>query len=235
MRCAEKGRSVIIRGRYEHDISDLQRQLLALGDLVDRAIVNAVWALMHHDIGGAQRVVANDTVIDEQRYVLEEEALRLIARQQPLAGDLRAISSWMGLASELERIGDYAEGIAAVALRAGEHPVLEPPTLLNQMASAARVMLEQAIQAIVARDATAAERMERADDQIDALYAQVLKELLAVMREQPDLSEAATYLLWAAHNLERIADRTVNIAERAGFIATGKLAPVRPEPGEVPG
>lgn len=226
---------MIIRGRYQHDISDLQRQLLALGDLVDRAIVNAVWALMHHDIGGARRVIGNDTEIDERRYVLEEEALRLIARQQPLAGDLRAISAWMGLASELERIGDYAEGIAAVALRAGEHPALEPPVLLNQMASHAREMLQKATQAIVSRDATAAERMEQADDRVDALYAQVLKEMLAVMRERPDLSETATYLLWAAHNLERIADRTVNIAERAGFIATGTLAPVRPAPGPVSG
>jgi phosphate transport system protein len=222
---------VILRGRYEHDISDLQRQLLALGEMVDRAIVNAVWALMHHDIGGARRVIANDTVIDEHRYLLEEEALRLIARQQPLAGDLRAISSWMGLASELERIGDYAEGIAAVALRVSELPVLEPSPVLNQMAGEARMMLENAIQAIVVRDATAAERLERADDQVDALYARVLKELLAVMRERPDLSETATYLLWAAHNLERIADRTVNIAERAVFIATGTLAPVRPEQG----
>ena len=225
---------MIIRGRYEHDIADLQRRLLTLGDIVDRAIVNAVWALMHHDIGGARRVIANDTDIDEQRYLLEDEALRLIARQQPLAGDLRAISSWMGLASELERIGDYAEGIAAVALRAAELPMLEPPVLLNQMASEARVMLRQAIQAIVARDPTAAERMERADDQVDALYARVLQELLAVMRERPDLSETATYLLWAAHNLERIADRTVNIAERAAFIATGTLAPSRPEHGPAP-
>lgn len=213
-----------IRGRYEHDIAVLQRRFLALGDLVDRAIGNAVWALVHHDVSGARRVIANDTVVDEQRYTLEEEALLLIARQQPLARDLRVISTWMGLASELERIGDYAEGIAAVAVRTAGLPVLEPSPLLNQMANEARVMLRNAIHAIVVRDATAAERMERADDHIDELYTLVLRDLLTIMREHPDLSETATYLLWAAHNLERIADRTVNIAERAAFIATGTLA-----------
>ena len=217
-----------IRGHYEHDIADLERRLLALGEMVDRAIVNAIWALMHHDVGGARRVIANDTAIDEQRYEIEEQALRLIARQQPLAGDLRAISSWMGLASELERIGDYAEGLAAVVVRTADLPVLEPPLLLEQMAIEARMMLRKAIHAIVARDATAAEQMERADDHVDELYSRVLRELLAVMREHPDLSETATYLLWAAHNLERIADRTVNIAERAVFIATGTLVPYRP-------
>ena len=217
-----------IRGHYQHDIADLQRQLLTLGDMADRAIVTAVWALMHHDLSGARRVIANDTAIDELRYVIEEQALRLIARQQPLAGDLRAISAWMGLASELERIGDYAEGLAAVVVRTADLPPLNPPPLLNQMAAEARVMLRNAIQAVVVRDAGAAEQMERADDRVDEMYAQVLRELLTVMREHPDLSETATYLLWAAHNLERIADRTVNIAERAVFIATGTLAPHRP-------
>ncbi len=223
-----------IRGHYEHKFAELERRLLALGEMVDRAIVYAVWALMHRDIGAARRVIANDTAIDEQRYEIEEQALRLIARQQPLAGDLRAISSWMGLASELERIGDYAEGLAAVVVRTADLPALDVPPLLEQMAAEARVMLRKAIDAVVARDATAAEQMERADDHVDELYSRVLQELLAVMRDHPDLSESATYLLWAAHNLERIADRTVNIAERAVFIATGTLAPVRPEHGPAP-
>jgi phosphate transport system protein len=219
---------MLIRGNYEHSIADLQRRLVALGDLVDTAIIKSLWALRDHDVAAARRVIANDTAIDEQRYELEEQALRLIARQQPLAGDLRAISSWMGLASELERIGDYAEGIAAVTVRIAELPVLELSPLFSQMANEARAMLKDAIQAIVDRDATAAERLERADDHVDALYEQVLRQLLAIMRDQPELSETATYLLWAAHNLERIADRTINIAERAAFIATGTIAPTRP-------
>ncbi len=216
-----------IRGNYDHSIADLQGRLLALGELVDHAIVRAVWALTERNVSGAQRVIANDTLIDEQRYELEEHALKLIARQQPIAGDLRAISAWMGLASELERIGDYAEGIASVVLRTVDLPQLELSPLLSEMASEARAMLKDATQAIVTPDSDAAHRLEHADDHVDALYERVLRELLTTMREQPDLSETATYYLWAAHNLERIADRTVNIAERAGFIATGLLAPQR--------
>ena len=223
-----------IRGHYQHNFAELERRLLALGEMVDRAIVQAVWALMHRDIGGARRVIANDTAIDEQRYEIEEQALRLIARQQPLAGDLRAISSWIGLASELERIGDYAEGLAAIVVRTADLPALESPPLLKEMAAEARAMLRTAIDAVVARDVSAAERMERADDRVDEMYSRVLRELLEVMRDHPERSESATYLLWAAHNLERIADRTVNIAERAVFIATGTLAPVRPEHGPAP-
>jgi phosphate transport system protein len=216
-----------IRGKYDHSIADLQGRLLSLGELVDQAIVRAVWALTHRDLAAAQRVIANDSEIDEQRYEVEEQAITLIARQQPLAGDLRAISSWMGLASELERIGDYAEGIATIVIRMADLPVLEPPPLLDQMANEARAMLRDAIGAIGAGDAGAAQRLEQCDDQIDALYERVLRELLTIMREQPELSETATYLLWAAHNLERIADRTVNIAERATFIVTGTLVPAR--------
>ena len=212
-----------IRAHYEHDLAELQRRLLSLGETVERSIVSAVWALMHRDASAARRVVRDDAVIDELRYDLEEHALRLLALQQPLASDLRTISALMGLASELERIGDYAEGIAAVVLRSAALADFEAPPLVYQMAQEARAMLRTALQAVVERDAGAVERLERADDQVDDLYQQVLQELLTTMREFPQQSEAATYLLWAAHNLERIADRTVNIAERAAFIATGTL------------
>ena len=212
-----------IRAHYEHDLAELQRRLLSLGETVERSIVSAVWALMHRDASAARRVVRDDAMIDELRYDLEEHALRLLALQQPLAGDLRTISALMGLASELERIGDYAEGIAAVVLRSAALADFEAPPLVYQMAQEARAMLRTALQAVVERDAGAVERLERADDQVDDLYQQVLQELLTTMRAYPQQSEAATYLLWAAHNLERIADRTVNIAERAAFIATGAL------------
>jgi len=213
-----------IRAHYEHDLAELQRRLLSLGETVERSIVSAVWALMHRDASAARRVVRDDAVIDELRYDLEEHALRLLALQQPLASDLRTISALMGLASELERIGDYAEGIAAVVLRSAALADFEAPPIVYQMAQEARAMLRTALQAVVERDAGAVERLERADDQVDDLYQQVLQELLTTMRAYPQQSEAATYLLWAAHNLERIADRTVNIAERAAFIATGTLA-----------
>lgn len=221
---------MIIRTRYEHDLAELQRRLASLSETVDRAIANAVWALIHQDVGSAQRVVSGDTVIDDLRYDLEEEALRLMARQQPMAVDLRMVSALMGLASEMERIGDYAEGIAAIVLRGSELLKNNVPPAFAEMAQKARAMLKMATQAIVERDAGAVARLEQADDEVDTMYRQMVQELLAVMREQPDHSEAATYLVWAVHNLERIADRTVNIAERASFIATGTLAPRRAGP-----
>ncbi len=215
------------RPHFEHDLQSLQRTLVALGETAERAVVRAVWALQWRDIGAAQRVIAEEDAIDEARYSLEDQALRLIARQNPLATDLRAISALMGLASELERIGDYAEGIAEIALRLAKLPQLNIPAPLQEMASNAREMLSVSLTAVVARDASAAARQEESDDVVDALYQQVLQELLGTMRGNPDLCEPATYLLWAAHNIERIADRTVNITERAGFIATGLLAPPR--------
>ncbi|MDQ5852614.1 MAG: phosphate signaling complex protein PhoU, partial [Chloroflexota bacterium] len=167
-----------IRAHYEHDLAELQRRLLSLGETVERSIVSAVWALMHRDASAARRVVRDDAVIDELRYDLEEHALRLLALQQPLASDLRTISALMGLASELERIGDYAEGIAAVVLRSAALADFEAPPLVYQMAQEARAMLRTALQAVVERDAGAVERLERADDQVDDLYQQVLQELL---------------------------------------------------------
>ena len=210
-----------IRTHYAHDLADLQRRLLWLAETVEQAIVRAVWALMNADAAAARRVIAGDTTIDSLRYDLEEFALRLIVRGQPLAGDLREISAFMALAAELERIGDYAEGIAKIVLRRAALPDLEVPATLNEMARAAREMLQQALRALVERDAAAVERLERADDTVDQLYRQLTADLMALMREEPLQIEAALYLLWVAHNLERIADRTVNIAERAAFVATG--------------
>ncbi len=212
-----------IRGHYEHDIADLQRRLLALGEMVDRAIVNAVWALMHRDIGGARRVIANDTAIDEQRYEIEEQALRLIARQQPLAGDLRAISSWMGLASELERIGDYSEGIAKITIRGANEPLLKPLIDVPRMAELAQRMLRESVDAFVNRDIVAARKLVAEEAEVDELTTQVQNELLSYMLRDPRNIERALHLIFVAHNLERVADRTTNIAERLIFLVTGEI------------
>ena len=213
----------MIRAHFMHDLEDLQQRLLHLGESVEQAIAAAVWALMRRDAGEAQRVIAGDAQIDRQRYDLEEHALLMIARQQPLAGDLRMVSALMGLAAELERIGDYAEGIAEIVVRTGALSRVELPEAIGQMAQRAREMLRQSLRAVIERDAFAAQRLELLDDEVDALYQQVLQTLIVVMGRGPAMVEPGTYILWAAHNLERIADRTVNIAERAAFIATGLL------------
>ena len=214
----------VARRRYDHDLVDLQRRLLWLGDAVRRAIVSANWALLHHDAGSARRVVQGDSDIDGLRYGLEESALQMIARNQPFAGDLRMISAYMGVAAELERIGDYAEGIGKIVLRSTTLSGLAIPPDLQEMSVRVREMLDQALRAVVERDAQAVVRMERSDDLVDRLYQRLLAELVATMQAHPERITAAIYLLWAAHDLERMADRTVNIAERAAFIATGVLA-----------
>ena len=214
----------VARRRYDHDLLDLQRRLLWLGEAVRKAVMSASWALLHHDAGSARRVMEGDAAIDGLRYGLEEYALQLIARNQPFAGDLRMISASMGVAVELERIGDYAEGIGKIVLRSTPLSGLAIPPELQEMSVRVREMLDQALRAVVERDAQAVVRLERSDDLIDRLYEHLLGEIAAAMRRQPEQIAAAIYLLWAAHDLERMADRTVNIAERAAFIATGVLA-----------
>jgi phosphate transport system protein len=214
---------MVARPRYDNDLLDLQRRLLWLGEAVRKAILSASWALLHRDAGSARRVVQGDAAIDGLRYGLEEYALQLIARNQPFAGDLRMISAYMGVAVELERIGDYAEGIGRIVLRSMALPGLAISPDLEEMSVRVREMLDQALDAVVERDAQAVVRLERSDDMIDRLYQHLLKELVVTMRAHPERIAAAIYLLWAAHDLERIADRTVNIAERAAFIATGVL------------
>jgi len=207
------------------DLADLQQHLLRLAEAVDRAIVGATWALAHRDTDEAQRVVDGDGAIDELRYAIEQDAILLLAGQQLLADDARAISAVMLIAAELERMGDHAGGIATIVLRSAELPSMGMPAALGQMAHKAREMLQHAIRAVIQRDTEAAVRLERTDDTIDRLYQHVQWEALPAMREHPEQTEWATYLLWIGHNLERIADRAVNIAERAAFIATGTMAP----------
>ena len=209
------------------DLDELQHDLLRLAEAVDQAIIGATWALAHRDTGEAQRVVDGGTEIRELRSVLEAHAILLLAGQPHMADDVRAISSVMLIAAELERIGDHAQGIARIVLRSSELPWLGLSPAVGQMAHKAREMLQQAIRAVLRRDAAVAARLERTDDRIDRLYQRVLHETLLAMREQPEQSEWSTYLLWIGHNFERIADRAVNIATRAAFITTGTMAPQR--------
>ncbi len=210
---------MVARSQYVHELAKLQERLLWMGETVEKAVGSAVWALIHHDASAARSVVVGDKAINELRYNLEEEALLLIARQQPFAGDLRMISAVIGVTGELERIGDYAHGIGQIVLRGADLPRLDPPPVLQTMAQRVREMLRQALQAVVERDGAAVARFEQADDAVDQMYQQAIETLMTSMRERPAQIETAMYVIWAAHNLERIADRAVNIAERAAFIA----------------
>jgi len=189
--------------------------------MVEKAIELSVDALTRLDADLARRIIEDDKRINAQRYQLEESAVRLIAMQQPLAGDLRLIASVIHIATDLERMGDYAAGIAKIVVMHGDQPPVKPLIDIPRMSEMACSMLRRSLDAFVRRDADAARALVGEDDAVDALYDQVYRELLTYMIEDPKLIQRATWLLWAAHNIERIADRTTNICERVIYMVTG--------------
>lgn len=211
------------RELLDAELRELQDEVLILGSMVDKAIDRAVTALKCRDLQASQRIVEDDEEINRKRFAIEESALRLIATQQPMAGDLRTIVTILYLVVDLERMADHAEGIAKISLMIGDEPLLKPLVDIPRMSLRAREMLRAALDAYVARDAEAAQRIAAEDDEVDLLYDQVYRDLVALMVKDPSTIERATYLLWAAHNLERIADRVTNICERVVFAVTGRL------------
>lgn len=219
------------RDVFDRQLQELEQDLLRMGEMVDEAIARSVEALRRQDLTLAQQVIAEDERIDNFQYDLEERALILIATQQPLASDLRTIASIISIANELERIGDYAEGIATITLRIGNQPHIKPLIDIPRMAELARHMLRGSMEGFVKRDVVWAQGIGPLDDEVDHLYDQVYRELLTYMLEDPRTITQATYLLWVAHKLERIADRTTNICERILFTVTGRQQTLN-EPGD---
>ncbi len=213
-----------LRENYRHDLDELQRELLALGMMADEAIKRAAWSLRNGAVGEAQALIKADDRIDEATAALVDHATRLIATQGPVAGDLRLISAYMQCAGEFERIGDYAEGICKVVVRAGGKLADPLPDPIEEMFHAARSMLSRARDALVLRDPTLNLRLKADDDHVDALYEQLTQATTAVMRRDPDFVLNGIYLLWVGHNLERIADRSTNIAEYVEYIVRGTIS-----------
>jgi phosphate transport system protein len=211
------------RPHYDLQLRELQDDLLRLASKVESSIGRAVIALQTQDVAAARSIIADDDAIDRAQYALEDKALQVIARQAPLAADLRMISAVISIASELERMGDYAEGIAEITIRGANEPLLKPLVDIPRMADAAQRMLREALDAFVRRDAEAARRLANEDDEVDQLTTVVQNDLLKIMIENPGSSERALHLMFVAHNLERVADRATNIAERLIFLVTGEV------------
>ena len=222
--------TVSTRATLERELQEMQDDLLRLGDRVDQAIADAMRSLEQRDMDLARQVVAGDAEVNALRFQIEENCLRLIATQQPAAGDLRAVVAAMNIVVDLERMGDHAAGIARTVLRMGDEPLLKPLIDMPRMAEICRQMLRQALRAYVARDADAALAVARQDDSVDGLYGQIFRELLTFMIEDPKTTTRALFLLFSAHNLERIGDRVTNIVERIIFMASGEMREVNPEP-----
>jgi phosphate transport system protein len=191
--------------------------------MVEYALVESVEILRRRDMEGSRRLIAQDRVINEKRFAIEADALILIATQQPMAGDVRTLAAVLELSTELERIGDYAKGIGRINLMMGEGPLIKPLIDIPRMAEKARSMLHRALDAFVRRDVDLARAIPAEDDEVDALYNQVYRELMTFIMSDPRNIDQANYLLWVAHNLERAADRVTNICERVVFTVTGEM------------
>ena len=215
--------TIMPRETFDEQIGELQEDLLALGDLVDKAIERSIQSLANRDLELAQQIIDEDALINRAQRDLEERCLVLIATQQPLASDLRIIIAVSNIAIELERMGDYAKGIAKITLMIGDQPLLKPLIDVPRMAEKGRQLLHQQLDAFIRRDPDSARRLGVEDDEVDALYDQVYRELLFFMTQDPKTITRATHLLWVAHNLERISDRTTNIGERVVFLVTGQV------------
>ena len=211
------------RTGFDHELQVLQDQILLMGSMVEKQLDSAIAALkaLNHD--AARRVIEGDDEIDRLRFTIEDHAIHLIATQQPMATDLRTLVAALSIIVDLERMGDHAEGIAKIVLMHGEQPLLKPLVDIPRMAELAGGMCHRALDAFVARDELRAQAVCDQDDEVDQLYNQVYRELLTYMLNDPRTIDRATWLLWVAHNLERIADRATNIAERVTYLATGRL------------
>jgi phosphate transport system protein len=212
-----------IRETLDRKIEDHFKVITDLGGIVEQAILGSVEALHQCDLELARKIYNNDQVINKIRYELEASALITVATQQPMAIDLRILASILDIAGELERIGDYAKGIARIAMRLGDQTPLQQMVHISKMAELTADMLHRAIGAFVELDEKTAMSIPKEDDQIDILYNKVYQELLDLMINDQDNIDRATFHLWVAHNLERGADRVTNICERTVFTTSGEL------------
>ncbi len=211
------------RDAYVQALRDLEDEFQLLGRMVGDAIRGSVESLKRRDLAGARGIIRGDLEINRKRFEIEEQCFDLIALQQPTAVDLRTIGSILIMSTDLERMGDHAEGIAKITLMLEGKPLVKPLIDIPRMSEKVLSMLDRALLAFANRDAEAARNICSEDDEIDALHNQVYRELLLLMIGDPHIIEGATCLLWVSHNLERIADRATNIAERVVFVATGKM------------
>jgi len=211
------------RETFDRALGRLRDDLLLLGSMTEKAIMRSIEALKKRDMEAARQIIADDLKINDKRFDIEEQCIQLIVTQQPMASDLRAIIAVLHISVDLERMADHAEGIARINILMGDKPPLKPLIDLPRMAEKATDMLHRSLIAFVERDVEEARRISDEDDIVDSLYNQIYRELVTYMLEDPRTTTRANYLLWVAHNLERVADRVTNICERVIFLSTGKM------------
>jgi len=212
-----------IRTTFHKKLREIQDEVLVMGSMVGKAITSSVKALKDRDLDLAHQIINDDLKVNQKRFEIEEKCIQLIATQQPMARDLRVIIAILNITTEIERIGDYATGIARIVIMIGDEPPLKPLIDIPRMTEKMTDMLNRSLDAFVNHDAATARGIATEDDDVDNLYDQVFRELLTFMAEDPRTITRATRLIWVAHNLERSADRVTNICERVVFMVTGKM------------
>ena len=210
----------------EKRLKEIQDSMVVLANMVSAAIRGSVEALKNRDLPLAQHIVDEDLKVNRKRFEIEQDCIQLLKTVQLTEGDLRMVVAVLNVIVDLERMGDHAEGIAKIAVMLGDKPPLKPLIDIPRMAEKISEMLKCSIQAFIDRDVEVARAIPSEDDEIDALNEQVFRELLVIMLATPTAIPRATYLIWVAHNLERIADRVTNICERVVFAVTGKMEEV---------
>jgi phosphate transport system protein len=216
----------MLRKTFETEIKQVKDDVLILGSMVEQSLLGSVEALKKRDLKAAQKILEGDRAINKKRYEIESQLMILIATQQPMAHDLRLLASILEIISELERMGDYAKGIANINIRMGDAELLKPLIDVPRMAEKGVDMLHRSLTAFVNEDIEAARKIPVEDDIVDGLYLQIYSELMTIVIADPTSIERANWLLWVAHNLERFADRVTNICERTVFVVTGELTEI---------
>jgi phosphate transport system protein len=201
----------------------IQDKILAMGDMVTKEIKRSVEALKNRDLKMAHQIIADDTKIDDMRFAIEDMCIELMGMQKLTVADRRIIVAVINIITELERIGDYAEGNAKIVVMIGDEPPLKPLIDIPRMAELTVDMIDKSLKSFVNRDVELAKHVVTMDNLVDGLYDQVFRELLTFMMVDPKTINRATRLIWVAHNLERAADRVTNICERVLFTVTGKM------------
>jgi phosphate transport system protein len=208
---------------FRKGFNEIQDKVLDMGDMVAKEINRSIEALKKRDLKMAHQIIASDAKIDELRFAIEDRCIELVATRKPTTNDLRVIVSVLSIITELERIGDYAEGNARIVVMIGDEPPLKPLIDIPRMAELTIEMIEKSLRSFVTRDVELAKHVVTMDNAVDGLYDQVFRELLTFMMVDPKTINRATRLIWVAHNLERAADRVTNICERVVFTVTGKM------------
>lgn len=211
------------RFTLDQEIRLVQDEMLLLGSLAEQAILNSVDALRRQDVAAARTIALEDKKINDKHFAIENHILIIFATQSPLARDLRLLAAMLEIITELERIGDYAKGIAKVAIRLADDETPVPIQEISTMADKATSMLHRALGAFISEDVTAAYAIPKEDDEVDELYITIYRKIVQNMIKNPETIDHTNQILWVIHNLERTADRVTNICERIIFIVSGEL------------